>query len=176
MSNEKPIVIVGAGLAGTYAAETFRKEGYDGRILLIDKGDDMPYDRPPLSKEFMIGEATESDTSLFAPSKYEELNIELKLGVEIEYIDAHKKEITSKDGETIQAAKILLATGSNLRKLQIDGSNLENVFYLKTMADARRIQQAIKNVEKLVIVGAGFIGAELASSLNFDTMKRAPPR
>lgn len=164
MSNEKPIVIVGAGLAGTYAAETFRKEGYDGRILLIDKGDDMPYDRPPLSKEFMIGEATESDTSLFAPSKYEELNIELKLGVEIEYIDAHKKEITSKDGETIQAAKILLATGSNLRKLQIDGSNLENVFYLKTMADARRIQQAIKNVEKLVIVGAGFIGAELASS------------
>ena len=164
MSNEKPMIIVGGGLAGTYAAETLRKEGYQGRIVLLDKGKEMPYDRPPLSKEYMLGEATESDVLLFATSMYEELNIELELGVEIERMDVQKKEIISKDGRKFQGEKILLATGSNLRQLQVDGSNLKNIYYLKTMSDAQRIKQAIAGINKLVIVGAGFIGAELASS------------
>ena len=164
MSNKKPIIIVGAGLAGTYAAETLRKDGYQGRIILLDKGKEMPYDRPPLSKEYMVGEATESDMVLFSPSIYDELNIELELGVEIERMDARKKEITSKDGRRFQGEKILLATGSNLQRLQVDGSNLKNIHYLKTISDAQRIKQAIAGINKLVIVGAGFIGAELASS------------
>src|SRR5690625_5929938 len=78
MSNEKPIIIVGAGLAGTYAAETLRKDGYQGRIILLDKGKEMPYDRPPLSKEYMVGEATESDMVLFSPSRSEEHTSELQ--------------------------------------------------------------------------------------------------
>lgn len=164
MSNEKPISIVGGGLAGTYAAETLRKEGYQGRIVLFDKGNEMPFDRPPLSKEYIRGEATESDTLLFAPSIYDELNIELELGVEIERMDIEEKEIISTDGRRFQGEKILLATGSNLRQLQVEGSNLKNIYYLKTMADAQRIKQAIEGINKLVIVGAGFIGAELASS------------
>src|SRR5690625_6144861 len=112
----------------------------------------------------MVGEATESDMVLFSPSIYDELNIEIELGVEIERMDARKKEITSKDGRRFQGEKILLATGSNLQRLQVDGSNLKNIHYLKTISDAQRIKQAIAGINKLVIVGAGFIGAELASS------------
>jgi len=164
MSNEKPIIIIGGGLAGTYAAETLRKEGYQGRIVLLDKGNEMPYDRPPLSKEYILGETTKSDTLLFAPSMYDELNIELELGVEIKHMDIEEKQIISKDGRRFQGEKILLATGSNLRQLQVNGSDLNNIYYLKTMADAQRIKQAIAGINKVVIVGAGFIGAELASS------------
>src|SRR5690625_7986714 len=94
---------------------------------------------------------------------YEELNIELELGVEIERMDVEKKEIISKDGRKFQGEKILLATGSNLRQLQVDGSNLKNIYYLKTMSDAQRIKQAIAGINKLVIVGAGFIEIGRAS-------------
>src|SRR5690625_5962039 len=114
MSNEKPIIIVGAGLAGTYAAETLRKDGYQGRIILLDKGKEMPYDRPPLSKEYMVGEATESDMVLFSPSIYDELNIELELGVEIERMDARKKKIKSKDGRRIEGEKENFTKGYKL--------------------------------------------------------------
>ena len=159
----KPISIVGGGVAGINAAEALRKEGFQGRIILFDKSTDMPYDRPPLSKEYMLGEQTEVELLLFDISEYEKLGIELKLGVEIKSIDVENKELISSDGERYQWEKLLLATGSKLRRLQIEGDHLANIYYLKTLSDAKRIKEKLVNISKLVIVGAGFIGAELAS-------------
>lgn len=164
-TTSKPIVIIGAGIAGVHAAETLRKEGYDGRIILMDRDTNLPYDRPPLSKEFMRGELTETDTLLRSDETLAKLQIELKRGVEITAIDAEKQIVISSDHEVIEWEKLLLTTGSNLRQLQAEGSELEGIHNLKTLSDAKMIRQKLENIEQVTIVGAGFIGAELASSL-----------
>lgn len=175
----KPIVIIGAGLAGVHAAETLRKEGYDGRIVLVDRDSHPPYDRPPLSKEYMLGEVTETDLSLRSNDTITELRIELRLGVEIVSIDAEKQIILSSENEVIEWEKLLITTGSRLRQLQVEGSDLEGIHYLKTLSDANAIRQKLDDIEQVTIVGAGFIGAELASSLQklgkeVTVVERAP--
>jgi len=164
LDNSKPIIIIGGGIAGAHAAESLRNEGYLGRIILFDKSIDMPYDRPPLSKDYILGQKTETDLLLFDSSIYEKLNIELELGVEIKSINVEDRELTTKDGKCYQWEKLLLATGSKLRKLQVEGDHLQNIFYLKTLSDARLIKEQLSKVDKLVVIGAGFIGAELASA------------
>ncbi|WP_227001892.1 NAD(P)/FAD-dependent oxidoreductase [Virgibacillus necropolis] len=160
----KPIVIIGAGIAGVHAAETLRNEGYEGRIVLVDRDTQLPYDRPPLSKEFILGELSEADISLRSNESLTALRIELKLGVEIVSIDAKKKIAISSDDEILEWEKLLLTTGSSLRKLQVKGSDLEGIHYLKTLSDAKAIRQKLDGIQQVAIVGAGFIGAELASS------------
>lgn len=113
---------------------------YEGRIVLIDRDTELPYDRPPLSKEFMLGESTETDIALHTQENLEELQIDLKLGVEIVSIDSEKQSAVLSDGETINWDKLLLTTGSSLRRLPIQGSDLEGVHYLKTLSDAKAIR------------------------------------
>lgn len=163
-TTDKPIVIIGAGIAGVHAARTLRSEGYEGRIVLVDRDTHLPYDRPPLSKEFMMGESSETDISLCSAESLTTLRIELKLDVEIVSIDGEKQIAISSDGEMIEWKKLLLATGSSLRRLQVKGSNLEGIHYLKTLSDANAIRQRLDSIQQVAIVGAGFIGAELASS------------
>lgn len=164
-SNVNSIIIVGAGVGGVHAAESLRKEGHQGRILLMDRDIQMPYDRPPLSKEWMMGQVDEVGVLLRDPSVYEKLNIELKLGVEVTAIDPVNNTIDTKDGPSYSWEKLMLATGSKLRTLTIEGDDLGGIFYLRQMTDARAIKQHLQNVKQAIIVGAGFIGAELASSL-----------
>lgn len=164
MSDYQSIIIIGGGIAGTNAAQQLRKEGFEGRIILFDRAPDMPYDRPPLSKEFMLGEVEEPDVLLVDPVIFEELNIELHLGMKIKEIDPENREIRTEDGAKYSYDKLLLATGSTLRKLLIEGSSLDNIFYLKTFSDAKKIKNQLGNIGKMVIIGAGFIGAELASA------------
>lgn len=164
MSGYQSIIIIGGGIAGTNAAQQLRKEGFEGKISLFDCAPDMPYDRPPLSKEFMLGEAKESDVLLVDPSVYKELNIDLHLGVTIEEVDPQKCEIRTVNGVLYSYDKLLLATGSTLRKLSIEGSTLDNIFYLKALSDAKKIKKQLRHINKMVIIGAGFIGAELASA------------
>lgn len=166
MSDSETIIIIGAGIAGVHAAESLRKEGRQGRIVLLDSDTQMPYDRPPLSKGWMTGAKDDDNILLKDPSQYESLSIDLKLGVEVTDIDPVHKTISTKDGSSYQWDKLMLATGSQLRTLSIDGDDLEGIFYLRNMADAKAIKQYIKNVQEVVIIGAGFIGAEMASSLN----------
>src|SRR5690625_112829 len=97
MSDHRSIIIVGGGVAGTNAAHILRKEGYQGRIILFDRAPEMPYDRPPLSKEYMLDGMNERDILLIDPMVYEELAIELKLGVEITSIDTENKKVITKD-------------------------------------------------------------------------------
>lgn len=165
MAETGTIIIIGAGIAGVHAAEALRKEGHHGKILLMDSDEQMPYDRPPLSKEWMTEEKEDTHILLRDPSLYEELNIELKLGVEVTGIDPVHKTIATKDGSSYEWEKLMLATGSQLRTLSIDGDHLDGIFYLRKMADAKAFKNYIQNVREVVIIGAGFIGAEMASSL-----------
>ena len=166
MSDAGTTVIIGAGVAGVHAAESLRKEGDQDRIVLLDSDSRMPYDRPPLSKEWMTGETDEASILLRDPATYERLDIDLKLGVEVTDIDSVRKTIDTNDGHSYEWEKLLLATGSQLRTLSIAGDNLQGIFYLRRMADAIAINQHMQQVKEAVIIGAGFIGAELAASLN----------
>ncbi|TFJ93202.1 NAD(P)/FAD-dependent oxidoreductase [Lentibacillus salicampi] len=165
MAAENTMVIAGAGIAGVHAAESLRAEGYQGRVVLMDRDRQMPYDRPPLSKEWLTDDTDEASMLLRDPEIYGKLDIELKLGVEVNDIDPVRKTITAKDGSSYDWEKLLLATGSKLRTLSIAGDDLQGIFYLRRMADAVAMKQHMQHVNEVVIIGAGFIGAELASSL-----------
>lgn len=165
MADEGNITIIGAGITGVHAAENLRNEGYQGRIVLLDRDIQLPYDRPPLSKEWMVGERDDTNILLRDRSFYETLDINLRLGVEVTDIDPDSKFFHTNDGSSYVWDKLMLATGSNLRALSIKGNDLKGVFNLRRMADATAIKQHLKHVGKAVIVGAGFIGLELASSL-----------
>jgi 3-phenylpropionate/trans-cinnamate dioxygenase ferredoxin reductase component len=166
MNHSDAIIIVGAGVAGVYAAKGLHKEGYEGRIVLIDKDVEIPYDRPPLSKEWMMGKIGDAPVPLRKSAFYKEADIELRLGVEVVAIHPNEKTIETKTGENIPWTKLLLATGARLRTLDVPGKDLDGVFYLRTMSDARAIRSELKTAKDVVIVGAGFIGAEVASSLS----------
>ncbi|MCM3519825.1 FAD-dependent oxidoreductase [Staphylococcus xylosus] len=164
-NSNQTIAIVGSGVSGVYAAESLRAEGYTGKIALIDKDTNMPYDRPPLSKEFILNEVSENDINLIGKEKFKELDVDLKLGITVMDIDIDEKVIILSNGEKIVWNKLILATGSSLRTLQLDGANLDGIHYLKTLNDALSLKEKLKNINHITIVGAGFIGAELASSL-----------
>ncbi|WP_017549895.1 NAD(P)/FAD-dependent oxidoreductase [Salinicoccus carnicancri] len=157
-------LIVGSGIAGIHAAETLRAKGYGGRIVLADRDSSLPYDRPPLSKEFMLGEVSEDEIALKTEEYLQELGIELWLGEEVVSVDSKKQSAVLSNGKTLEWDKLLLATGSGLRKLPVKGSELNGIYYLKTLADANAIKEKLKNIEQVAVVGAGFIGAELAST------------
>ncbi|WP_449355272.1 NAD(P)/FAD-dependent oxidoreductase [Virgibacillus natechei] len=166
MAHGNTTIIIGAGIAGVHAAESLRKEGYQGRIVLMDRDRQMPYDRPPLSKEWMKGEADDAGILLRDPAIYEKLDIDLKLGVEVTGIDPDRKILDTKNGTSYEWEKLILATGTNLRTLSIPGDDLKGIFYLRRMDDALAIKDHMQQVKHAVIIGAGFIGAELASSLS----------
>jgi 3-phenylpropionate/trans-cinnamate dioxygenase ferredoxin reductase subunit len=163
MADRPLFAIVGSGLAGTRAAEVLRQEGFDGRILLCGAEPDPPYDRPPLSKEFLAGEAEEDAIALHPAGFYAEREIELELGRAVQAIDPGARRLTWADGRSVRYDKLLLATGSRLRRLPLPGGDLEGIFYLRTLADARRLRQALAGAERVVVVGAGFIGCEVAA-------------
>lgn len=166
LSHGNTTIIIGAGIAGVHAAERLRKEGYQGRIVLMDRDRQMPYDRPPLSKAWLRDMADDASILLRDPAIYEKLGIDLKLGVEVTGIDPVYKTIDTKNGPSYEWEKLLLATGSSLRTLSMTGDDLKGIFYLRRMDDAIAIKQHMQQVKQAVIIGAGFIGAELASSLS----------
>lgn len=158
-------LIIGASHAGAQLATSLRKEGWLGRILVIGDESAMPYHRPPLSKALLIGEKDASQLDIMKATVYEKADIEYKLGVHVQAIDRAQKQVTLDTGETIAYNKLALCTGARVRKLDIPGSHLKGVFYLRTLADAQAIQSAVKPGGKAVIVGGGYIGLETAASL-----------
>lgn len=166
MSNADPMIIIGAEIAGVHAAEGMRDAGYEGRIILIDRNTEMPYDRPPLSKEYMLDQMSEPEIDLWDAQKYKKLGIELMLGANVSALDPDNKTITTEGGMKLSYDKLLLATGSNPGKIKVPGGDLDGVFYLRNKSHAKAIKSYLENVNQAVIVGAGFIGTELASSLS----------
>jgi 3-phenylpropionate/trans-cinnamate dioxygenase ferredoxin reductase subunit len=157
------VVIVGAGHAAGQTAASLRQKGFSGRIIMIGDEDWVPYQRPPLSKAYLAGEL-ETERLFFKPEKFwPEHDIETMLGVHVDAIDAAVKTLTLSNGHSVQYDKLVLATGSRARELPIPGNKLHGVHYLRNIDDVEKIQPAFKEGARLVIVGGGYIGLEVAA-------------
>ncbi|MGZ5308156.1 MAG: NAD(P)/FAD-dependent oxidoreductase [Solirubrobacterales bacterium] len=157
------VVIAGGGLAAQRCVEGLRSRGYEGRIRMICGEDEQPYDRPPLSKGLLTGEVSDSELA-FRPTRwYADNAVELILGRRAAALDAFRHRIELDDGSELAYDKLLIATGSVARRLPaLDG--FANVHYLRTLSDARRLRNSIAKGTRVAIVGAGFIGQEVAST------------
>ncbi|MGZ4207063.1 MAG: NAD(P)/FAD-dependent oxidoreductase, partial [Actinomycetota bacterium] len=158
------IAIVGANLAGGRAAETLRAEGFDGRITLIGEEPHRPYERPPLSKEFLRGEQPLDKAFLRAEEWYADNEVELLLGVRAERIDLGDRAVELVGGNRVSYDKLLLCTGGRPRMLPIPGATLPGIATFRTMGDARALSDVLKPGALVVVVGAGVIGSEIAAS------------
>jgi 3-phenylpropionate/trans-cinnamate dioxygenase ferredoxin reductase subunit len=164
MSDSERIVIIGASLAGAKAAETLRAEGWDGQVVLIGDETALPYERPPLSKGVLLGKDQPDVGQIHDQPWYDENNIELRLGTEATAIDTAAKTVTLADGSQVGYDKLLIATGSRVRKLDVPGADLPGIHYLRTAAQAQALTDAYAAKPRVVVVGAGWIGLEAASA------------
>ena len=164
MTQRSTFVIVGGGLAGAKAAETLRTEGFDGRVVLIGAEADRPYERPPLSKDYLRGEADREKAYVHDASFYEDNAIELLTDREVVALDDAAHTLSLDDGEPLAYSRVLLATGSRPRPLDVPGADLDGIHYLRTLPDADRLRSAIAGASHVVVVGAGWIGSEVAAS------------
>ncbi len=164
MNSEKTFIVVGAGQAGGWAVRTLRDEGFDGRIVLIGEESHIPYERPPLSKALLLGEAEVDSTHLWPATSYDEWGVELRLGEKVSSIRpaVHRIEIAGGDG--LAYDRLLLTTGSRPRMLPIPGADLAGVHTLRVIEDTLAIRDRVPSGTALV-VGGGWIGLEAASAL-----------
>jgi len=163
-TDRQTIAIVGAGLAGAKAAETLREEGYDGRLVLFGAEQERPYERPPLSKEYLRGEADREQAYVHEAGFYDEHGIELRTRENVVRLDPARRELTTRCSERLHYDRLLLSTGSAPRRLSIPGSELEGVHYLRTLGDSDVLRARLGDGGRLVIVGGGWIGCEVAAS------------
>ena len=158
----RTVAIVGAGLAGARAAETLRAAGFDGRIVLIGDEPLPPYERPALSKEYLAGTRDESSLLLRPTSFWSERHVELRLGTRIASLDPIGRRLTTTRGNELRFDDVVVATGARPRRLPLELP--DGVHELRTVADARRLRSELVPGARLVVVGGGFVGAEVAST------------
>jgi 3-phenylpropionate/trans-cinnamate dioxygenase ferredoxin reductase component len=164
MTDKQTFLIVGASLAGAKAAETLREEGFDGRVVLVGAEGERPYERPPLSKDYVRGEAERERLYVHGESFYRDHDIELRLGRTAVDMDASLREVALDDGERLRYDRLLLATGAEPRRLAIPGGDLDGVYYLRSVEDADGLRERLDRGGTAVVIGAGWIGAEVAAS------------
>lgn len=161
-------VIVGGGLAGAKAAETLRAEGFDGEVILFGSEPELPYERPPLSKGYLLGKDARESALVHPAAWYPEHQVDLRSGVTVAMIDPAAHLVTfasaSADSGTVHYDKLLLATGASARRIDIPGTGLDNVFYLRTLPESDALRAAFTPGARVVIVGAGWIGLETAAA------------
>ncbi|MYR19486.1 FAD-dependent oxidoreductase [Streptomyces sp. SID6137] len=166
---DQTFVIVGGGLAGAKAAETLRAEGFTGRVILICDERDHPYERPPLSKGFLLGKEERDSVFVHEPAWYARNDIELRLGQSVDRVDRGAKTVRyGDDGTLVRYDKLLLCTGAEPRRLDIPGTDLAGVHHLRRLAHAERLKGVLASLGRdnghLVIAGAGWIGLEVAAA------------
>ena len=157
------IVIAGAGHAAGQTVASLRQNGFAGRIVLIGDEPYLPYQRPPLSKKFLAGELELDRLFLRHEKFYEEHAVELRLGTRVERLDASGHAVILSEGTRLPYDKLVLATGSQVRRVDLPGAGLEGIHYLRTIADVEAIRPAFQPGRRLVVVGAGYIGLEVAA-------------
>ena len=157
-------VIVGGGLAGAKTAEALRDEGFDGRIVLVGAEDELPYERPPLSKDYLRGESPREKARALPDGWYAEHDVDLRTGTTVERIDLDSRELALSDGDGLDFDRLLIATGAEPRRLSVAGAELDGVRYLRDFADSDAIAARLERGGRVVVVGAGWIGAEVAAS------------
>jgi 3-phenylpropionate/trans-cinnamate dioxygenase ferredoxin reductase component len=164
MSSDETHVIVGASLAGAKAAETLRDEGFDGRVVLVGAEEERPYERPPLSKDYLRGEVGREKVYVHDEGFYAGHDIELRLGRIALRLDTARTRLELDDGERLSYDRLLLATGAEPRRLPVPGAELDGVFYLRSVRDSDALRDRLDRGGAVVVVGAGWIGAEVGAS------------
>jgi 3-phenylpropionate/trans-cinnamate dioxygenase ferredoxin reductase subunit len=164
MADDGAYVIIGASLAGARAAEALRDAGFTGLVVLIGAESEHPYERPPLSKGYLMGKDAREKIYVHSPEWYAENNIDLLLGVRAIAIDPAAHEVVLSDGGRVAYAKLLLTTGASARTLSLPGSDLQGVLYLRTARDSDRIKETFETASRVAIIGAGWIGLETAAA------------
>jgi 3-phenylpropionate/trans-cinnamate dioxygenase ferredoxin reductase component len=156
------VVVVGGGLVAGTVARELRRLGHAGPVVVVSDEEAPPYDRPPLSKQVLAGTVTPEGTHLFKPTEVEELDLTLRLGVAATGLDTAAKEVVLADGSRVPYDRLVVATGSRARRLP-SVPELRGVHYLRTLVDSSAIAAALPDVQRLVVLGAGFIGLEVAA-------------
>ena len=164
MTSDETHIIVGGGLAGAKAAETLRSAGFDGRVLIVGAEPERPYERPPLSKDYLRGEAGRDKVYVHDEEFYAQQGIELRLGRTATRLDTSERELELDDGEILGYDRLLLTTGAEPRRPGIPGSGLDGVLYLRSVRDSDALRERLDRGGRAVVVGAGWIGAEVAAS------------
>lgn len=164
MTASDTFVIAGGGLAGAKAAEALREQGFDGQVVLVCAEVHLPYERPPLSKDYLAGRTEWEGFQVHDSEWYEQHDIELRFGVSVIALDTAAHEVELSDGTVLTYTKLLLATGSSPRTLPVRGADAAGVHYLRTVGDSDRIKQSIADGDRFVVIGAGWIGLEVAAT------------
>jgi NADPH-dependent 2,4-dienoyl-CoA reductase/sulfur reductase-like enzyme len=159
------VVILGGGAAGLAAADMLRRKGYDGPVTIISADDSAPYDRPNVSKDYLQEPIPDEWMNLRLPDFYREQRIDLHLNSRVSSLDLRQKQVQLEDGRTYPFGALLLATGAEVIKLPIPGARESDLFYVRTWSDARVIFKRVETAKQIVVVGASFIGLEVAASL-----------
>jgi 3-phenylpropionate/trans-cinnamate dioxygenase ferredoxin reductase subunit len=164
MSTDNAMVIVGASLAGARAAETLRNEGFAGPLTLIGAEDETPYERPPLSKDYLMGKHGRDKLYVQPREWYGEHDVDLRLGTIVTAIDPTAHEVVLNDNSRLGYSKLLLTTGSSPRRLPVPGADLDGVLYLREVQDSDRMRAAFERASRVVVIGGGWIGLETAAA------------
>ncbi|MBB2910096.1 3-phenylpropionate/trans-cinnamate dioxygenase ferredoxin reductase subunit [Streptosporangium becharense] len=164
MTTEQTFVIAGAGLAGAKAAQTLREEGFAGRIVLVGAEAERPYERPPLSKGYLLGKDDRAKVYVHDEGWYAGNSVEFLGGRRVTGADRAAREVELDDGRRIGYTKLLLTPGASPRRLDVPGADLDGVYYLRTLGDAERLREALRGGGRVVVVGAGWIGLETAAA------------
>jgi 3-phenylpropionate/trans-cinnamate dioxygenase ferredoxin reductase component len=158
-------VLIGGGLAGAKAAETLRAEGFAGRVVLVAGEPELPYERPPLSKGYLLGSAEREKARVHEPGWYEKNDVDLRTGTRATALDVAGRRVELDSGESLSYDKLLLATGSSARRIPVPGADLDGVHYLRTLPDSDRLLAALRDGgRRVVVVGAGWIGLEVTAA------------
>lgn len=158
------IVIIGAGQAGAEVATSLRQQGHTGRILLIGEEAQLPYRRPPLSKAYLSGEADAQALLIKPRATYDKAGVELLVPAQVVRIDREKRQVLLADGRQEGYDKLVLATGGQPRRLSLAGAQAPNVLYLRTLADVDAIRAELRPQRRMVVIGGGYVGLEVAAS------------
>lgn len=164
MSAQDPVVIVGAGHAGVNAAAFLREDGYEGRIVLVSAEAAAPYQRPPLSKAYLKGEATAESLILRGPAFYKDQRVELLSGEKVATLDRAARRVALESGSSLTYSHLVLAMGAMARPASFSGSELGGVLTLRDLADAQALKPRMEAAKQIVVIGAGFIGLEFAAT------------
>jgi 3-phenylpropionate/trans-cinnamate dioxygenase ferredoxin reductase subunit len=164
MPSDETYVIIGASLTGAKAAETLREEGFEGQIVMVGEESDRPYERPPLSKAVLLRDAEPEVAYVHDVGWYDDNAVELRLGARATDIDRDRHEVRLRDGERLNYTKLLIATGGTARRLSVPGGDLDGVCYLRTMRESVRLRDTLNEGLRVVVVGTGWIGMEVAAA------------
>ena len=164
MTTQPSFIIVGGGLAGALAAETLREKEFDGRITLLGEEPHRPYERPPLSKDYLQGKADRDSIFAHPEPWYADHAVELRLGTAVTSLDPASRTVTTASGVQLGYDKLLLTTGSTPRRISVPGADLDGVRYLRSVDDSERIKAGFAHAHRVAIIGAGWIGLETGAA------------